>query len=223
MSSDKKLFEVLDNEFGAKNIRKTLIPLDITNNLNPKFPLREYQCNAFRYFINFLEEDFPGKKKSNLHVLFHMATGSGKTLVMAGLIMELYSKGYRNFLFFVNSTNIIQKTRENFMAEFSSKYLFNQTIVINNRVIEIQEGDSFSNSNENHINIIFTTIQDLHNQISMPRENGFSIEDIRSKKIVLISDEAHHINVATKRKGRTTNSNEAVQMELGGDNWETSV
>ena len=100
MLRHKKLFEILDNEFGARNIRATQIPLNITSNLNPKFPLREYQNNAFKYFINYLEEEFPGKDKFNKQVLFHMATGSGKTLVMAGLIMELYAKGYRNFLFF---------------------------------------------------------------------------------------------------------------------------
>ena len=53
-----------------------------------------------------------------------MATGSGKTLVMAGLIIYLYEQGYRNFLFFVNSTNIIEKTRDNFFNTTSSKYLF---------------------------------------------------------------------------------------------------
>ena len=223
MLRHKKLFEILDNEFGARNIRATQIPLNITSNLNPKFPLREYQNNAFKYFINYLEEEFPGKDKFNKQVLFHMATGSGKTLVMAGLIMELYAKGYRNFLFFVNSTNIIQKTKENFLSEFSSKYLFNQTISINNRNVTIQEVESFSESNENNINIVFTTIQDLHAQISMPRENGFSIEDIRAKKIALISDEAHHINVQTKRKNKAVSEPEAVQLELSGDNWEASV
>jgi type III restriction enzyme len=223
MSKDKKLFEILDNEFGARNIRRTQIPLNISSNLNPKFPLREYQSNAFKYFINYLEEDFPGKTKFNLQLLFHMATGSGKTLVMAGLIMELYARGYRNFLFFVNSTNILQKTKENFMAENSSKYLFNQSIVINNRVVSIKEVESFSDSNENNINIVFTSIQDLHSQISMPRENGFSLEDISSKKIALISDEAHHINVQTKRMNKIRSNKEAVQLELGGDNWEASV
>jgi type III restriction enzyme len=223
MPRDKKLFEILDVEFGARNIRATKIPLNITGNLNPKFPLREYQSNAFKYFINYLEEDFPGKNKYNLQVLFHMATGSGKTLVMAGLILELYAKGYRNFLFFVNSTNIIQKTKENFMSDVSSKYLFNQTISINNRVVAIEEVDSFSESNEHNINIVFTTIQDLHSQISSPKENGFSLEDIRSKKIVLISDEAHHINVQTKRKSKITGEANGVLVNLSSDNWEASV
>lgn len=32
---------------------------------------------------------------------------------MAGLIIYLYEKGYHNFLFFVNATNIIEKTKIN--------------------------------------------------------------------------------------------------------------
>ena len=223
MSSEKKLFEILDLEFGARNIKRTQIPLSISSNLNPKFPLREYQKNAFRYFMNYFKEDFPGKSKFNAQVLFHMATGSGKTLVMAGLIMELYGQGYRNFLFFVNSTNIIRKTKENFLNESSSKYLFNKTISINNSVVPIQEVDSFSDSNEECINILFTTIQDLHGQISLPRENGFSVEDVKTKKIVLISDEAHHINVQTRRKNRNASEASAVQLTIDGDSWESTV
>ena len=38
-----------------------------------------------------------------------MATGSGKTLIMACAILTLYQKGYRNFLFFVNSNNVLTK------------------------------------------------------------------------------------------------------------------
>jgi type III restriction enzyme len=223
MSDKKKLFEILNEEFGRVPIRNTKIPIHITSNLNPKFPLRNYQKDAFRYFLTYLHEEFPNKPKSNKQVLFHMATGSGKTLVMAGLIIDLYSKGYRNFLFFVNSTNIIQKTIENFLVESSSKYLFNNSIVINNKVVNIDQITSFSQSKENSINIAFTTIQDLHNQFSFPRENGLTIEDIKSQKIVLISDEAHHINVETKRKSKKANSTNSTETELTGGSWESTV
>ena len=56
-------------------------------------------------------------------VLFHMATGSGKTYIMAGLMLYLYKKGYRNFVFFVNSTNIIEKTKQNFLSSSVNIYL----------------------------------------------------------------------------------------------------
>ena len=223
MPDKKKLYEILNEEFGRVPIRNTKIPIHITSNLNPKFPLRNYQKDAFRYFLTYLHEDFPNKPKTNKQVLFHMATGSGKTLVMAGLIIDLYSKGYRNFLFFVNSTNIIQKTIENFLVESSSKYLFNNSIAINNRVVTINQITSFSESKENSINIAFTTIQDLHNQFSFPRENGLTIEDIKSQKIVLISDEAHHINVETKRKSKKTSATNSTETEQTGGSWESTV
>lgn len=66
-----------------------------------------------------------------------MATGSGKTLIMAGLMLYLYDQGYRNFLFFVNSTNIINKTRDNFLNTIATKYLFSESVRINNRSIRI--------------------------------------------------------------------------------------
>ncbi|GAA7312980.1 hypothetical protein ID0603_08520 [Helicobacter pylori] len=50
--------------------------------------------------------------------MFEMATGSGKTLVMAGLILECYKQGYQNFIFFVNSTSILEKTKLNFNRGF---------------------------------------------------------------------------------------------------------
>lgn len=219
MSNEKRLFEVLNSEFGARNIRNSKLPFNIVSNLNPKFPLRDYQKDAFRYFLTYLQEDFVLKPKICRHVLFHMATGSGKTLVMAGLITHLYSQGYRNFLFFVNSTNIIQKTKENFLAQSSSKYLFNNSITINNKVVQINEIESFSESNEGSINVLFCTIQDLHNQLTAPRENGFSIEDAKSHSIVLISDESHHTNTDTKRKSTKKSDSGYVS----GDTWESTV
>ena len=93
---------------------KVEIPDWLKENLNPKFELRPYQGEAFARFFHCLDNDFPGKEHP-LHLLFNMATGSGKTLIMAGLILYLYQKDCRNFLFFVNSTNIIEKTKDNFL------------------------------------------------------------------------------------------------------------
>ena len=101
------LYQQLDLLSGFASLDKE-IPDSITQNLNPTFEIREYQEEAFARFIHCFNEDFEGKS-SPLHLLFNMATGSGKTLVMAGLILYLYEKGHRNFLFFVNSTNIIKK------------------------------------------------------------------------------------------------------------------
>ena len=63
--------------------------------------------------------------------------------MMAGLISYLYEKGYRNFLFFVNNNNIIEKTRDNFLNATSKKYLFSDTISFGDKRVVIKEVENF--------------------------------------------------------------------------------
>jgi type III restriction enzyme len=127
-----------------------------------------------------------------------MATGSGKTIIMAGLMLYLYEQGYRNFLFFVNSTNIIRKTEDNFLNTASSKYLFNKTIVFGNKQVSVRQVDNFEDANSKDLNVCFTTIQKLHGDLINEKENSITFEDFKNKKIVLLSDEAHHGQVQTR-------------------------
>lgn len=170
------------------------IPLYISTNLNNKFDIREYQKEAYARFIDYFSNPY----NQPIHLLFNMATWSGKTFVMASLILELYEKWYRNFLFFVNSSNIIEKTKENFINTNSSKYLFNDKISFNWKQIKIKEVTNFTTSLSDDINIKFTTIQGLHTDLNSIKENGLSYEDFEDNKIVILSDEAHHINSTTK-------------------------
>lgn len=62
------------------------IPEIIETGLAPHIQLREYQEDAFQYFITYFETESLIKNKQ-VHTLFHMATGSGKTVIMAGLIL----------------------------------------------------------------------------------------------------------------------------------------
>ncbi|MCE8168105.1 MAG: DEAD/DEAH box helicase family protein, partial [Candidatus Moeniiplasma glomeromycotorum] len=196
----KFLYQRVKGYVGEENWENISIPIIIKDNLNPKFKLRLYQQEAFRYFISYWEKEFKGKPNQH-QILFHMATGSGKTLIMAGLILYFYQQGYRNFLFFVNSTNIIDKTRDNFLNDTSIKYLFNKSISFEDKKISIQEVDNFQTTNDdNIINICFSTIQGLHSRLNNPQENSLTYEDFSEQKIVLISDEAHHINVETKSR-----------------------
>ena len=173
------------------------LPKYIPDNLNPSFELRPYQKDAFCNFITYFENEALCRKPTQ--TLFHMATGSGKTLIMAGLMLYLFKQGYRNFLFFVNLSNIVQKTKENFLNRTSSKYLFADEINIDGEEVKIREVNNFQASDPNAINICFTTIQGLHSDIWFVKENSVSIDDFRDNKIVLISDEAHHLNVDTRR------------------------
>ena len=199
------------------------VPEYIESNLNPKFSLRKYQKEAMQRLIFYLKDN--GRAMPS-HLLFNMATGSGKTLLMAASILYLYHEyGYYNFLFFVNSTNIIEKTRDNFLNPFSSKYLFNEKIIFDNKEVKIREVNNFSNTTEDDINIVFTTIQKLHSDMNMVKEESISREDFADKKIVIISDEAHHINAWTRnrlneKEAQEKNTWEGTVMEIFNSNEE---
>lgn len=198
----QKLHEILDAalKFNGPDFYKNQVPEYVYANLRKEFSPRPYQQEAFGRF-NFYWKDYHDRPKGvPTQLLYHMATGSGKTFVMAGLIIYLYEQGYRNFLFFVNSTNIIEKTRDNFFNTASSKYLFADSISIGDKQIKIKEVDNFQAANQEDINIVFSTIQGLHSRLNTPRENSLTYDDFEETKIVLISDEAHHINAETKKK-----------------------
>lgn len=214
----KTLQQVLIEELGKRAIDGTQVPPTIANNLNPKFSLRPYQERGFKFFLNYWDEKFDGKPRINHQLLMHMATGSGKTMMMAGMMLHLYAKGYRNFLFFVNSSNIIDKTKINFLDKKSTKYLFASSISVGPHRVEIREVTNFQTSDPDAINIAFTTIQGLHSALNAPRENGLSYEDFGDKSIVLISDEAHHINAETK-KGAALDKDELFEIV----SWEGTV
>jgi len=131
---------------------------------------------------------------------------------MAGLILYLYEQGYRNFLFFVNSTNIIEKTKDNFLNPASIKYLFAPEITIGNRRLRVNPVENFEGVNQNEINICFTTIQKLHSDLTTQKENAITFEDFRKYKIVLIADEAHHMSATTQE-----------QAEVFRPTWENTV
>lgn len=204
------LYQSLDafSQFGG--LRKEVSD-SVKLNLNPKYELRGYQIEAFTRFFHCYKNDFPNKSFP-LHFLFNMATGSGKTLIMAGLILYLYEQGYRNFLFFVNSTNIIEKTKDNFLNSASIKYLFNQEITIGNRRLRVNSVENFEGVNQNEINICFTTIQKLHIDLTTQKENAITFEDFRKYKVVLIADEAHHMSATTQE-----------QTEVFRPTWENTV
>ncbi|NHA61357.1 DEAD/DEAH box helicase [Helicobacter pylori] len=185
------------------------LPTHITSNL--KKELRDYQKQAIH---NYLEkrQSHPTQK----HFMFEMATGSGKTLVMAGLILECYKQGYQNFIFFVNSTSILEKTKLNFTDSTSSKYLFSENININDENTEIKSINNLNESHNGAINIYFSTIQGLFSLFTRAKENAITLEDLKDQKLVFLADEAHHLNTETKKK---LNDSEASEKR----NWESVV
>lgn len=204
------LYEKFDtlNEVGA--IPKE-IPDFVKNNIRESFTIRPYQIEAFSRFFYYFS-GYP-QKSVPIHLLFNMATWSWKTFIMAWIILYLYEKGYRNFLFFVNSKNIIEKTKDNFLNDASNKYLFWKEIRLGDKTVHIKEVDNFTSNNKEDIQIKFTTIQGLHMDLNNPKENSITYEDFDDNEVVIISDEAHHINSLTKSKLNTSEKQEKNSWE----------
>lgn len=220
----KILQDIIREEFGKRSIENIAMPEYFATSLNPMLKLRPYQKECFQYFLTYWQNSFD-LKEPKPHLLFHMATGSGKTLIMAGIMLYLYEQGYRNFLFFVDSSNIIEKTKDNFLNISSAKYLFNQSIQIANKLVEIRLVDNFQASDENCINLCLDTIQGLHSNLNTPKENAITYDDFAGKKIVLISDEAHHINSSTKKGKKVADVGSLFaddEFDPSRD-WETTV
>jgi type III restriction enzyme len=92
--------------------------------------LRPYQLEALSVFQFFQKDGFDSRslKQKTLQeskdddgkvvqwhkIGFEMATGSGKTLLMGATILDLWHKGYRDFLILTPNTILFDKTIENF-------------------------------------------------------------------------------------------------------------
>ncbi|WP_207706073.1 DEAD/DEAH box helicase family protein, partial [Clostridium tyrobutyricum] len=148
--------------------RYYVVPDYIIKNL--KHLLRPYQEEAIRHFH--YSQELDGADELYNHLLFNMATGSGKTDVMAGLILYLYEEmGYTDFIFVVNTNGVLSKTRENLLNKASSKYLFKDIIEIDGNRINIKEVTRFPISREkNTIYLKLSTIQSLSNEINETKE-----------------------------------------------------
>lgn len=188
-----ELHEQIKNaiEFGTS---KPELPEYISSNL--KYTFFDWQKEAFQYLL--LNEKRKESKNEPTHLMFNMATGTGKTLVMAACILHYYKKGYRKFIFFVNQKNIIYKTENNFIDGNHNKYLFADKIVIDDETISIKEVETFSKGDE-EVEIKLTTIQQLYNDIHIQKENQILLDDLIKKDIVMLADEAHHLNTDTKK------------------------
>lgn len=215
--SNKILHKHLEEQLNTLFIKAPEVPFYVSSNLNHK--LRPYQEQAISHFIYTQEVE---QADLNLnHLLFHMATGSGKTLVLAATILYLYkAKRKQNFIFFVNSNAIIKKTKDNLTNTSSPKYLFKKEgIVIDGNRISIQIVETFPVlPDPNTIYLKLTTIHQLHGDLTEPKENALTFEGLRDTDLVLLADEAHHINAWTRRDKRKLNTKEQEERT-----WENTV
>ena len=200
MADIKNLYEVIGTEKQViKKYKPEIIEIPSYIAKNLKHPFFDWQKEAFENFLIYQADH----KKTPTHLMFNMATGTGKTLLMASMMLYYYQQGYRHFLFFVNQNNIIDKTENNFIDNTHTKYLFREKIVINDTTVTIKKVNTFSDHPQG-IEIKFTTIQKLYNDIHLQKENQTTLDDLHSKNIVMLADEAHHFNADTKKKKSLT-------------------
>lgn len=195
MSDLKNLYDDIAQQAWKHRLTHPEIPHYLRDNI--RFDLFDWQRTAIENLITFNMIKERNNDHDATHLMFNMATGSGKTLVMASLILYYYKQGYRYFLFFVNQNNIVDKTENNFVNPHHNKYLFTDKIVIDDRPVNVTKVDKFGPQTRD-IQIKFTSIQQLYNDIHITKENQTTLSELNKLDIVMLADEAHHLNALTK-------------------------
>lgn len=233
MSEKRSLVDIFEDQtYGIRNTgysdQLTNIPKLITENL--KHTPYYFQKEAIENFVFYMDADENPVTKTKIreknepvHLMFNMATGSGKTLIMAANIVFLISKGYKKFLFITNQTNILNKTKENLTNRQHQKYLFKEKIIIDSKIINLKEVDKFSNTDNYEIR--YTTIHKLHAELSPTniRENTNSQDELNNLNLVILADEAHHFNVESSGKNSQKQTDENSKPEEIEQNWEVTL
>ena len=203
-----------------------------------KFALRPYQMEAFSAFQLFWKDGFDSRslKQRTLQqhkdddekvvkwhkVGFEMATGSGKTLLMGAAILDLYHRGYKDFLILTPNTILFDKTIENFTPR-AVKSIFGDGW---NLTYNLVTGNSYRDKTCNYeggrdISFYIFNMQKFYDKAaSINQKNGEDtmkgvpyvrrpleeslwrdksgnntisfVEFLRERRPIIISDEAHH-------------------------------
>ena len=96
------LYSIFDNPFARKALEQVVLPNYISDNI--KYGIRPYQEEAFKRYIYLDKEDFEEKPNKPYHLLYNMATGSGKTLVIAQRAADSASQGKKILILTYNIT-----------------------------------------------------------------------------------------------------------------------
>jgi type III restriction enzyme len=202
-----------------------------------KYTLRPYQMEAMGAFQLFWKDGFDSRslKQRTLQeaendgskiqwnkVGFEMATGSGKTLLMGAIIVDLWHRGYKDFLILTPNTILFDKTIENFTPRavksiFGDGWNLTYNLVTGNsyrdKTCNYEEGRDISfyvfnmqkfydkGTSDNQKDGVDTMkgVPYVRRPIedSLWRDKSGShtisfVEFLRGKRPIIISDEAHH-------------------------------
>lgn len=203
-----------------------------------KFALRPYQIEALSTFQLFWKDGFDSRSLKQKTVQqgkdddekvvewhkvgFEMATGSGKTLLMGAAILDLYHRGFRDFLILTPNTILFDKTIENFTPRavksiFGDGWNLTYNLVTGNsyrdKTCNYEEGRDISfyvfNMQKFYDKAVSANQKDGEDTMkgvpyvsrpleeSLWRDKGGNntisfVEFLRERRPVIISDEAHH-------------------------------
>ncbi len=202
-----------------------------------KFALRQYQIEALSAFQLFWKDKFDSRslKQKTLQqgkdddekvvewhkVGFEMATGSGKTLLMGATILDLYHRGFRDFLILTPNTILFDKTVENFTPRAVKSIFGDGWNLTYNMVTGNSYRDKTCNYEEGRdISFYIFNMQKFYDKASSNQKEGEDtmkgtpyvrrpledslwrdksgnhtisfVEFLRERRPVIISDEAHH-------------------------------
>ena len=202
------LFRKIEKDKKYLMFRENSLPTYITDNLAKQ--LRPYQEEAVKRMI------YQYEKGNAKHLLFNMATGSGKTLVMAANMLYLYEKGYRNFVFLVHNKNILTQATDNFTNPNFGKYLFAKKVSFNGRVVLVRQVRDFEDGADNDLKIQFLTTQLLFKRLIENGENRIMKRDFEENKTVIVADEAHRLNVMTRKTAAAKREERNWEAEVTG-------
>lgn len=161
------------------------------------WPLRTHQIEALSRLEHY--EAYLQDSCQERYLLFHMATGSGKTLVMASAILYYYTLGYRQFMFISEKNVLLDKTRQVLCNPDHAKYHFAKPLRYKGKTLTLRAVDTVQPSSDTDIYISFKSIQTLQNELdeNKARENATHAEDLKREKTVFLVDEAHHFTDCT--------------------------
>ncbi|MBI2100124.1 MAG: DEAD/DEAH box helicase family protein [Candidatus Vogelbacteria bacterium] len=203
-----------------------------------KFALRPYQVEALSAFQLFWKDGFDSrslkqktaqseKNDEGKDVLwnkvgFEMATGSGKTLLMGATILDLWHRGYKDFLILTPNTILFDKTIENFTPRAVKSIFGDGWNLTYNLVTGNSYRDKTCNWEEDRdISFYVFNMQKFYDKVASsaqkdgedtmkgvpyvrrPLEDSLwrdktgqhtisFVEFLRERRPVIISDEAHH-------------------------------
>jgi len=188
------------------------------------FDFRYYQKQAMAsldMFWNAPEDYYPAKRDAIEEVdghkipfyCFEMATGSGKTILIAGNVLYLLNKGIKNILILVKGKTIYDKTIREFDIN-NKKCIFNKAM---NYKYNLITGDNYQNKSSNYdenadFNLFVFNIEKFFEKsgeadekvikVTKPWEESVwkdreghtisMVEYFKDQKLAIITDEAHH-------------------------------